>query len=104
MIMLFAILDMILAVIAVELYLKFSKDDTPHIIMRTEKVEPLKQEHTNVKTVRLSDAETREELYSKLMTYIDDAKYPLYEQHTDDESQMAVNVYDLRNFIKQITL
>jgi hypothetical protein len=104
MIILFAILDVILAVIAVELYLKFSKDDTPHIIMRTEKVEPLKQAYTNVKTVRLSDEETREELYSKLMSYIDDAKYPLYEQHTDDESQMAVNVYDLRNFIKQITL
>lgn len=104
MIILFVILDTILAIIAVELYLKFSKDDTPHIIMRTEKVEPLKQAYTSVKTVRLSDEETREVLYSKLMGYIDDAKYPLYGQHTEDESQMAVNVYDLRKFIKEITL
>lgn len=104
MIILFAILDTILAIIAVELYLKFSKDDTPHIIMRTEKVEPLKQAYTDVKTVQLSDRETREDIYIKLMRYIDDAKYPLYGQHTEDESQMAVNVYDLRNFIKQITL
>lgn len=97
MIILFAILDVILAVIAVVLYLNTSKDNTPHIIMRTENAKP---PEPKVKTIIQTDKETREQIYLGLMNYIDENKYPLYEQHTDDETQMAINVYDLRNYIK----